>query len=359
MTSDHVVRAVIRAELGPEVFARRPWRAFLMIPLFALDIGMMLLLVRVAMPWYFAAPLVFLLGNLRAAMMFHGHEVTHGATVRSRWLQDLLAFPGCASFLFSPYTWRIWHNQSHHGHTNQPGKEPDNFGTLEEFHESPPHRRWYMKLAPGAGHWPSVFYLFVFFTLQAQSVVWSKSKRLPGYEHFNRTRARTESILLLAYWLTISWLAGFRGALLAVVLPLAIANVVILAYVLTNHMLRPLRETEDTLTTTMSVNTVRVLDEMHFHFSHHVEHHLFPAVCSHQMPRIRRVLREKFGDRYLSPPHWRAFGMIFRTPRVYDGLDVFVDPWTGRRQEIAAVETVLRGSMRGDEDLRPASSRAS
>lgn len=341
MSSDHAVRAVIRAELGPEVFARRPWRAFLMIPLVALDIGISLALLRIGMPWYATALLVFLLGNLRASMMFHGHEITHGATIRSPWLQNLLAYPGCIPFCFSPYTWRIWHNQSHHGHTNQPGKEPDNFGTLAEFDASTPRKRMYTRVAPG-NSWMGFFYMFFFFTLQAQNVIWAKSKALPGYEHFNRRRAGTEAVLLFAFWGTIAYLAGWPGALLVVVLPLMIGNFVILAYVMTNHMLRPLRPEDETLTTTMSVNTLWLVDWMHFHFSHHIEHHLFPAVCSHQMPKIRRVLRERFGDRYLSPPHWRALWMLFRTPRVYDGLDTFVEPYSGRREDIPAVEAVLR-----------------
>lgn len=93
------------------------------------------------------------------------------------------------------------------------------------------------------------------FTIQAQNVIWAKSKVLPGYEHFNRKRAGIESILLFAFWGTVAYLAGWPGALLIVVFPFMIANVIILGYVLTNHMLRPLRPGDDTLTTLMSVNT--------------------------------------------------------------------------------------------------------
>jgi fatty acid desaturase len=343
MDTDRVVRAAVRAELAPEVFARRPWRCLLMLPLVAVDVSLSLLLVRVWLPWYFAVPLALLLGNLRASTLFFAHEVVHGATVHARWLQELLAYPACASFFFSPNTWRIWHNQSHHGHTNQPGKDPDNFGTLEEFRSCARRTRWFSKFAPGGGYWPSAIYLFAFFSIQAQNVIWAKSTRMPGYEQFSRARAALETALLVAFWCAVTIVAGPRGALLIVILPMAVGNAVILSYVLTNHMLRPLSAPDDTLTTTMSVRTLGLLDRVHFYFSHHVEHHLFPAVCSSRMPRIRRVLQERFGDRYLCPSHWHAVRMIFHTPRIYDGADALVDPYSARREEIPAVEAALRG----------------
>lgn len=340
--SDQTVRALIRAELAPEVFARRPWRCLLMVPLVALDVSLSVLLIKVWLPWYLAVLLAVVIGNLRAGMMFFGHEITHGATIRARWLQDLLAYPGCAPFCFSPTTWRIWHNRSHHGHTNQPEKDPDNFGTLEEFERHRPLTRWFTKLAPGSGYWLSTIYLFIFFVVQAQNVIWKKSTTMPGYESFSRVRAGVESAILLACWFGISIFMGIRGAVFVVILPLIVANVVILSYVLTNHMLRPLSVSNDTLTTTMSVTTLRILDRIHFHFSHHIEHHLFPAMCSSQTPHVRRVLLEHFGDRYLAPPHWRAVRMIFRTPRVYDGPNALIEPFSARREEIPRVEAALR-----------------
>src|ERR1041385_367912 len=345
MDSDRVVRTAVKAELAPAVFARRPWRCLWMLPLLAFDVSLSLLLVRVWMPWYCAVPLALLLGNLRASALFFAHEVVHGATVHKRWLQNVLAFPACMTFFFSPNTWRIWHNRSHHGHTNQPGKDPDNFGTLEEFRKSDRRTRWFSKFAPGGGHWLSAIYLFAFFAIQAQNVIWAKSMRMPGYEQFSRVRAALETAFYVMFWSTVAFLTGVRGTLLIVLLPMAIGNAVILSYVLTNHMLRPLRTSEETLTTTMSVRTLRLFDWMHFYFSHHVEHHLFPTVCSSQMPKIRRVLQERFGSQYLCPPHWQAVWMIFRTPRIYDGADALVDPYGTRRDEIPAVEAAMRNAL--------------
>src|SRR5918998_1007791 len=96
------------------------------------------------------------------------------------------------------------------------------------------------KVAPGSGHWLSATYLFAFFALQAQSVLWWKSRTMPGYGRLNRKRAVVDSVLLAAFWIGISIALGVRGTLLAVVIPMLVANFVVLSYVITNHMLRPL-----------------------------------------------------------------------------------------------------------------------
>jgi hypothetical protein len=111
-------------------------------------------------------------------------------------------------------------------------------------------------------------------------------------------------------------------------------------------MVRPLTEETDTLATTMSVTTVKLLDRMHFHFSHHVEHHLFPAMRTSMAPRVRRVLIRHFPDRYLAPPHWRALLIVFQTPRIYDGPQRLIEPVSGRREDIPDIERALRAHQR-------------
>jgi len=137
------------------------------------------------------------------------------------------------------------------------------------------------------------------------------------------------------------------------VVPFLTANVIILSYVLTNHMLCPLQEAKDSLDTSLSVTTLGILDRLHFHFSHHIEHHLFPALCSSQTPHVRRALQELYPDRYMAPAHWKAILMIFRTPRVYDGNDVLIKPFSGRREDIGEVGEALRTGKARLEPRQP------
>jgi fatty acid desaturase len=342
MTRDRDVRRVIREELPPALFRRRPARCLFLIPLLAATAGGSLVLLIVPMPWYAAVPLAALVGNFHASMLFLGHEIGHGAAVRSRRLQRLLLYPGCAIFLLSPWLWIVWHNGSHHGHTNRPGEDPDLFGTLDEFLRRPPSSRTLIKAAFGGRRWPSAVYLFVFFSLQVQVVLWWKSRHLPGYARLRRGRAAADTLLMALGWGLVAAASGARGTLLVVVVPMLVANFVVMSYVVTNHMIRPLRDESDILATTMSVTTLRVVDRMHFHFSHHVEHHLFPASSSSTAPEVRRCLQRHFGDAYLAPPHWRALLTVFRTARFYDGYDQLVEPWSGRRDDLSAIAMDLR-----------------
>ena len=64
------------------------------------------------------------------------------------------------------------------------------------------------------------------------------------------------------------------------ILPMMMANATVMSYIATNHMLRPLVDSDDPLDNTLSLRTHWLVDALHWRFSHHVEHHLFPAMSS-------------------------------------------------------------------------------
>jgi fatty acid desaturase len=165
---------------------------------------------------------------------------------------------------------------------------------------------------------------------------------MPGYQLLNRKRVLIDFVLMASFWIGISIIVGLRAAIFIVAIPMLMANFVVLSYVVTNHMLRPLSSEIDTLSTTLSVTTFKFLDYIHFHFSHHVEHHLFPSMPTCMAPRVRACLIQHFGTRYLAPPHWKALLLVYQTPRIYDGEQILVEPYSGRREEIPQVEAKLR-----------------
>lgn len=48
----------------------------------------------------------------------------------------------------------------------------------------------------------------------------------------------------------------------------------------------------------LSVNLPWWMDILHLHFSHHTEHHLFPAMSHKYAPMVKKLLRELYPDRY-------------------------------------------------------------
>jgi fatty acid desaturase len=340
--SEASLRAAIAAELPPAAFVRRPLRVVLVLPLLALIVGASALLLTPALPWYLIIPTLLVLANTYVALMFFGHEVAHGATVRSQRLQDAVLWASCAIFVVSAHLWRHWHNRLHHGRTNVPNADPDRYDLVEDLARSPAVVRWLTtRFAPGSGRWLSAFYLFVTFTVQGQVVLWSYSRRHRS-GGFRWARALGETGVVAAFWVGLALAIGPRGAFLVIVLPMLLANAIVMAYITTNHMLRPLTDKPECLATTMSVTTLGAIDAMHLHFSHHVEHHLFPAMSHRYYPLVRKSLRRHAGEQYLAPAHWRALFTLYRTPRHYVTYDELINPLTGRRLPLATVTERLR-----------------
>ena len=348
-TAEATLRAKILADLPPDVFVRRPLRILLAIPLIAVIVGTSLVLVRTDLPWYGTLLAWAVLSNAYVALMFFGHEMCHGAVTRSERLQNAVLVASLAIFVVSPHLWRHWHNRLHHGHTNIPGIDPDRYDLLDEFRQSHPLLRWLTgRLAPGSGHWLSAFYLFIAFTAHAQSVLWYYSRR-QAHSGFRWKRAVGETIVPAVFWLALAVAVGPRGAFTIIIVPMLLANAMVMAYITTNHMLRPLTDTLDAVSTSLSVTAPRVIDMVHLHFSHHIEHHLFPSLSHRYYPLVRRSLRRHAGGSYSAPTHWRALLALYRTPRHYADYHTLIDPLTGKRVALAAVEDRLR---RADPERR-------
>lgn len=319
------VRRQIRAELPEDTFGRRPWRALWFVPLVAVAAGGIGVIVAAGPPWWAALLLGILVGQCLAAMGFLAHEALHGALVRRGPLQTLLGHLGFAPMLVSPTLWRTWHNQVHHGRTNMGNSDPDGFGTLARY-EAAPSTRFVARLAPGSRRPVSYLFLGYWFVFHGQVVLWIQSRYLRSFARMDRRRAIADTAVAALGWLVVAVLAGPLGAVFAVVVPLVVANALVMGYIATNHFMRPLTESNDPLDNSMSVRTPRWVDRLHFNFSHHVEHHLFPSMSGASAPRVRAWLEANEADRYVAPPHWWAVAQLYRTPRVYLDATTLCDP---------------------------------
>ena len=104
--------------------------------------------------------------------------------------------------------------------------------------------------------------------------------------------------------------------LFAYVIPLLIANFIVMAYIATNHRLNPIVPVNDPLANCLSVTVPRWVDVLHFNFSYHTEHHLFPAMSSKYYPLVKEKIKEMWPERYHEMPMTKALA-LWNTPRVY------------------------------------------
>lgn len=326
-TTSQYTRA-LRPLLPEGTFAPAPAR-LLWLVLHAVVIALATYLVWTGLGgWPACLGLALLIGHSFAGLAFVGHELLHGAILRSPRGRYLLGWICFLPFVLSPRLWTAWHNRVHHGHTMASGVDPDAYPTLDAYRKSRV-LRVADHVSPAAGRWLGVFSLLLGFSIQSLQILFAARSRryLSPRQH---SVALLETGLGVLGWAGLAWLLGPVPFLFAFVLPLVFANTVVMAYILTNHSLSPLTESNDPLLNTLTVTTPRLFSVLHLDFGMHVEHHLFPAMSSRYAGRVRALLLRFWPERYQSMPLGSALRRLFSTPRVYKDAVTLVDPRSGR-----------------------------
>ena len=335
------LRRLILRELPPGASKNHPERALLIIPLIALASLGAAFLVTQSPPIGVAILVAIGIGALYGSLMFLGHEISHGAVVRTLWLQNVLLLPCLFPFLISPHLWKIWHVRVHHSFYNVKGKDPDIYGGIDDI-GTISGKAIVGRITPSDDNPVSLWFLFVWLTFFGQAVLWSVSYKVPGFNGLNRRLAALTSAVMLLLWIGIGWVAGPYTSLFIIVIPMIVGNFCVMSYIVTNHQLRPLADEGNPLDGSMSVSNFRVLDWLFHHFSHHIEHHIFPSMSPVHLPAVRRILRQTVPDRYFAPPHFQALRLIASTPRIYKDAQTLVDPRSGREVSLTEISGRLK-----------------
>lgn len=301
-------------------------------------------------------PLVSLVIGLSfAGLAFLGHETLHGAIVRNHRLRYVVGFVSFLPFTISPRLWVAWHNLMHHGNANKPGIDPDAYPTLDEHRGSALVRVSTDYLGVGRGRLRGLTSLCIGFTAHSTHQLLAAGRR-GTLSRRDLVLARLETLVGLAAWLTLLPLLGLAGFVIVYVLPLMVANSIVMAYIFTNHALSPHTRVNDPLANSLSVTVPRWIDFLTLRFGFHVEHHLFPWMSSRHAPLVRKLVLERWPERYQSMPFSRALLLVHRTPRVYFDSETLIDPETGRRVATLASQESPRsgtGSMPPREPEHP------
>ncbi len=323
LPSGKQIQRQLQAHFGDDLLAHRP-RQLVLFPLIvaAIAAGTSAVLRFDFSVWTNLA-FAFVLASLYGAAIFLTHELMHGSITRNVRLQNAFAYCGLTLFLISPTLWRVWHNKNHHGHTNAGNRDPDSFGTIDRYQRMR-STRFVTRLAPGSRSWMSYFFFFYWFTFHGQVVLWMQSRLLHDFRDVNRKRAILDSALMLAFWVTLGYVAGPYKSLFVIVLPMLLGNLTIMSYIATNHFLMP--QGSHPLQNSMGVRTHPIVDLLHFNFSHHIEHHLLPSMNWRNYPKVRRWLETRFPAQYTAPSHALAIRLLYSTPRIYRDKVTLCDP---------------------------------
>jgi fatty acid desaturase len=334
----------VRSSLPAHVFDPVPTRLAWLALHVGLIVAATLALARGLGGWWAAPLYALVLGHSFAGCAFVGHETLHGAVVRNRLGRALVGWLSFLPFTLSPRLWVAWHNKTHHAHTMSAELDPDAYPTLEKYRREPLTRVADF-LSFGRGRPAGIATLAIGFTGQSTQMLLRWARSPGGMPKRERRLALLETLLGVAVWATLALWLGPVKFLFAYVLPLMLANAIVIGYILTNHSLSPLTAVNDPLLNSLTVTVPRAIQKLHLNFGLHVEHHLFPSMSSHYAPLVREQLLARWPERYQSMPLWTALARLARTPRVYRGDTVLYDPHSGYE-----TATLLPGEARVAND---------
>ncbi len=266
------------------------------------------------------AVLSLVIGHSMACVAFLTHELSHGTVVRGRARRYGLEVLLWGMNLIPATVWRRVHNQTHHAHTNT-RRDPDRRFTVAEksaltgiysriFY---PHRhtlKWNPLVA---------FHFVPYIIRNTMAAFYGAASRprlvpfKPVYSARQRAHILVELIVIAVVQMAIfravgrNWTAYLWASPVAVL----VTSAIVMAYVFTNHFTNPLLEAPDTIAGTTSVVVPRVFDSLHFNFSYHTEHHLFPRMRSEFYPLVSEHLRLHHRARYSRVPIGKAWAVLW------------------------------------------------
>lgn len=318
----------LRPELPAEVFTPATSRVAL-VPVYLAVIAVATIAIAAGwVPWLVVPLLSLVIGVSFACLTFIAHEAIHGGIVRGRTARRIVGWIGFLPFTLSPRLWAAWHDRVHHASANV-ADDPDVYPTLEEYRASGRVRFFVDMFSLGGRRWRGALCLVLGFTVQSthQLLIARSRDFLKPREH---RLAIVETLAGVAVWAAVAALVGFVPFLFVFVIPLLVANVIVMSFILTNHSLSPRVEINDPLVSGLSVTAPRWIELITLKFGYHVEHHLFPAMSSRYAPQVRALLRKRWAKRYQSMPLRSALAALHRTSRIYKDAVTLVDPRTGR-----------------------------
>jgi fatty acid desaturase len=302
-----------------------------------------------------ALALAPLIAHSFACMAFVSHELLHGAMVRSAGARQFFGWLGFLPFLVSPRLWVVWHNKVHHAHTMEPGVDPDSYPSLDEYHASRA-LRVADQASLGRGHALGFLSLVIGYNVQSAQVLFGAARK--WMSRLEWRLAFAETMASVATWALVGAAIGPRALLLAWVVPMLLGNMLLMSYILTNHSLSPYTDVNDPLLNSLSVTVPRWLDALHLQFGYHVEHHLFPSLSGAEAPALRRLLVERWPERYQSLPLLQALRALASTPRIHLDATTLVDPRTGAQFPTLGPGVSSEPEVEGEAELPVAVSAA-
>ena len=279
------------------------------------------------------------MGILLASLTFFMHDLMHGAIIKSKKITYLTGLSIGLFNFFAPLFWQRTHN-FHHARAGNVD-DPDR---MYIWTERPRNlfEKFIYRLRISKDSYNAFFSLismsfgfFWYFSTMFYALMQKKPKG-SQYQGINKLFKVKEVfivfgellliLLFQGFLLTVIAKGNFLNYFLISLLPVLIAHFTTMLYIHTNHFLSPLTmETDDPLINSLSLKNSWFVDKIFSNFSHHVEHHLFPAMSSSHYPKVRKLLLDLYPNRFQLIPMFDAVKLLCTTPRIYSDSTYLVN----------------------------------
>ncbi|EAZ88666.1 fatty acid desaturase family protein [Crocosphaera chwakensis] len=294
--------------------------------------------------WYFLPlylPFSLIMGNSVIVLLFSTHDLLHSKTIKNPFLRKTISLFSLAILWMPPTLWHAVHNREHHNKTNSLAdpdrnylfKQPKNWGKWIQNLFVPSvevHPIW---LIIGNAHAWGVH------TFRNLTSVLFFNNGLTQYPPASfqvsskeRKAIALELVVIIVFHLSVLIYLDFHPIklLLGYFLPVWIGYSGIMFYIYTNHMLCRMTPVNDPLVNSISLRVPKIFDLLHFNFSYHTEHHIFPNLNSDYYPVVQDILLTHYKDRFNLIEAQKAWSLMLETPRHYKDEETFTD-WSGTK----------------------------
>lgn len=298
--------------------------------------------------------LALVMGNSVIALLFSTHDLLHSSTLKHPW-RRVVSLLGLTMLWMPPTLWKVLHNRKHHNKTNSlqdPDRnylfaQPNSWGKWIQNLFAPSIEVQPLFLAIGMGHAWGFYALSHLISVllfndgkatysPADFKVSSRERRAIGIEF----------LVILGIHLSILMYLDFHPIklLLSYFLPIWVGYSGLIFYIYTNHLLCRMTSINDCLINSVSLRVLPLFDMLHFNFSHHTEHHVFPGLNSDYYPMVRSLLVAHYPDRFNLLDAEEAWQLMLQTPRHYANDNTFTTS-SGDTRMICPLIDVQPGEM--------------
>jgi len=322
---------VLKKLLPPEAFKPHPTRVFFGLMHMSIVVAMGYLCVMTALPWPVKVLAAIVAGHSWGILGFFAHEIWHGSVFKNGFLDHWSGMAFSLINMSSATAWKIWHNDTHHKHTQVGRVDPDAFPYMD-YVRTEPKIRAAQPIIPGYGGVLSYVALTYSWILKYRWATW---ELLFGRTHGNakgqKAKIVFETVVMTFPWLALLYAFGPLAMVFLYVIPAMVCSVVNMTYIHSNHHLSPRTPVNDPLINSLTVISHPWIQWFHGNFGFHVEHHIFPSMSVRYARQLHNILREQYGARYQFMPFTKAVRLLYETGTAYaDDGERLVDVRTGK-----------------------------